>query len=421
MKIKSHMYANKRHDVLQTKWFWLFMFFSYFEPAYFSEIYVIDILYNACRIISFGIASFLLLRRGSIPKLIIGIFIYYIVQFIITITYGGNWISVISQGILSLGVTTVIYLISCYARDLLLPIILVTLEFLVYGNFISVIYAPTGLYRFRTTTGWWTDACWFMGIRNGMTNLYLLTGFVEILNVYIYPDRKQAKIRLGMFILTSTFTIICINFSQAVTVGTGSAGALVLLWVIFLAYFIVPKNIKMVNFGVAAIVNYIFFLLLIFFNIQYYFSFIIESLLKKSVTLTGRTILWKRSIEVIAEHFLTGYGVEYGEVMANRLRASASVSTTQNGFLDILYVGGVIQFFIFICIVLQVFLYTKRKKCEQKYQFLIGYITFEFFLCGQTESLVGMRLFAFFMIIYVVLTVVEKTETSRIMHKNNDN
>ncbi len=379
-----------KNDILKSELFWLIMLSAFFEPAYFSKIYYLDLVFDVLKIVGFIFTTILVVRRGRYPTLLICTLSYYLVIISITFFKAGDIKTIVLQAISSIGTVTTVYLMSIYIRDRFMHCIALVFELLVYGNCISVIVAPRGLYRFITVTGWWTDACWLLGIRNSMTLTYLLGFYIEWVNYYI---NKNEKIRFISYIAVSTYTIFQINFSSYILIGAGSAGGLVICWMFILLYFFIPKKIPLLNFFNAFILDVIVFVLLVFFRIQRVFASLIETFLHKTATLSGRVYLWERSIKVIGDSFIFGYGVEYGRQMAHRLKAAASVNTTQNGFLDILYNGGIVLFAVFLVVVFVCAYLLKKHSTNSEIDTFVGYVTFVFFLCCQSESMVGVRFF----------------------------
>ena len=54
-------------------------------------------------------------------------------------------------------------------------------------------------------------------------------------------------------------------------------------------------------------------------RLQNIFSFIIQNILGKDLTFTGRTRIWDNAIEFIKARFIIGYGKETGAVIASKL------------------------------------------------------------------------------------------------------
>ena len=366
------------------------MLLVYFEPAYFSQIHFLDMAFDLLKLASFAFSMFLLVKGGKYPVVYICTLFYYALLLAITYIMAGDVRTVFLQMISASGAVATLFLMSIYIRDWYIKCVITIFELLVYCNCLSVIIAPYGLYRYRTDTGWWTDACWFLGIRNGMSLTYIIMFYLEWLNYYL--DKKE-KNRFILYMVISSFTIFRINFSSANLIGSGSAGGLVICWTCVLLYYLVPKKLPFLDFFTAYILNICLFIFLVFFKIQRLFSTILEKYLHKSASLSGRTYLWERAIKQVQKSPWYGYGVEYGRDMAERLKTPASVNTTQNGFLDILYTGGAVLFIAFLITVFICAFLLNKYSLNTEVNFFVGYVTFIFFLCCQSESLVGVRFF----------------------------
>ncbi|WP_035764673.1 O-antigen ligase family protein [Butyrivibrio sp. NC2002] len=382
----------RKENLLSNELFWVLMLFVYFEPAYFSQLHYLDRVFDVMKVISFSIVLFLMIKGGKYPYIFLTTLLYY--AFMLSITYikAGDVKTIGFQFVSAIGAVVTAYLMSVYIRENFISCILIVFELLIYGNCLSVLVAPHGLYRFRTITGWWTDACWLLGIRNGMTLTYIIGFYLEWMN---YHFNKKARIRFIIYMIIASFTIVRINFSSSILIGAGSAGGLVTCWLCILAIFVLPKNIPLLNFTNAFLLDLVFFVLLVFFRIQRMFSFFIEKLLHKTVSLSGRVHLWEKAINVIADSPIWGYGAEYGVSMAARLKTPASVNTTQNGFLDIFYTGGIALFGLFMIMIFICAYLINTHYINQEISTFIGYVTFVFFLCCQSESMIGVRFFFF--------------------------
>lgn len=396
---------TKNENLLNADFFWIILLMAFFEPAYFSQIHYLDLFYDVMKVISFSITAVILIKKGEYPVVNCCTILYYILIISVTYLKYGDVKTIVFQSISAVGAVTTVFLMSEYIEDRFIKCVAFVFEVLVYGNCLSVLIAPHGLYRFMTVTGWWTDACWFLGIRNGMTLTYLIGFYIEWVNFYL--DRGE-KTRFVIYMIVSTFSIFRINFSSSILIGAGSAGGLVICWLCILAYFVMPKKIPFLNFFSAFFLDMIFFVLLVFFRIQRIFSYFLEKYLHKTATLSGRVYLWEKALKVIKKSIIFGYGAEYGKSMALRLKTPASVSTTQNGFLDILYTGGMVLFVVFLIIIIISAILIKRHSCDVEIDTFIGYVTFVFFLCCQSESLIGVRFFFYLQILVITSAYIQK-------------
>lgn len=371
-----------------------------FEPAWFSEFPIVDRLFDIGKVLGLAV-GLLFFFRNRINTVIVLSALYCAITCAITLMFEGSIMNAVSSSITCLSAVLLLYALLSDFQTSSIKALLLVFEFLIYGNLISVLCAPNGLYRLTQVTGWWTDACWFLGIRNGMTGTYVLGAFVELANVLINNYDKKSIVRCSAYFILSTASIFLINSSVTQMNVGGSAGGLTLIWAITLLYFILrffKRALRFFDIKFVMIANIAITVLLVFAHIQERLSYIIVDLLHKDVTLAGRNLLWDNAIQLIARSPWIGYGIEPGNVMASKLNFIASVSTTQNGWLDILYIGGI----LLLTVVIALLFYCSHRinNCNLSYQenFLICYMLFSFMLIGQTESLVGARFFAFLVI-----------------------
>ena len=122
-----------------------------------------------------------------------------------------------------------------------------------------------------------------------------------------------------------------------------SATGIVGIFLFLLMYFIFVfkgylKNIVKIKYGVAVSAFASFGI--IFFNLQTKFSFIVENILGKDLTFSGRSIIWKKSIEMVRAKPFFGFGYltssEYTYFLGN--------NHPHNYYLYILTMGGIVLF-----------------------------------------------------------------------------
>lgn len=83
----------------------------------------------------------------------------------------------------------------------------------------------------------------------------------------------------------------------------------------------------------------------VFLRIQKYFSYIIEVILKKSITFTGRTEIWDLSFRMIKRSPIFGYGVYEGNGL---IWWNNGYYYSHNGILEVMLQGGVVALIVFI-------------------------------------------------------------------------
>ena len=85
---------------------------------------------------------------------------------------------------------------------------------------------------------------------------------------------------------------------------------------------------------------------IVFFGIQSKFSWLIEGILGKSLTFTGRTTIWNSAFQQASKHFIFGSGIGTAQVFnAN------GVVYEHNQLLNLYYSGGLVALILFLLIV----------------------------------------------------------------------
>ena len=113
-------------------------------------------------------------------------------------------------------------------------------------------------------------------------------------------------------------------------------------------------------------------------KIQYLFDWLVVQILHKSLTFTGRTIIWDRVLVLIKRKPLLGYGFQTNEIVSNYLGNRAFVHA-HNTILDIVYKGGLLTLLVFFKMIYYPIheLYTSRKN---KLSSFISFILFCIFI-----------------------------------------
>ena len=148
---------------------------------------------------------------------------------------------------------------------------------------------------------------YFLGHRNNSIEYIIPAICFVCLNDYI-NDKKM-----------SLNNIILIIASILTVVFTWSANAiLVLLMLLILLYMpfkhLIHKFVTCINMLIMYIV---FFITIVIYRLQYYFSWLIVDILHKSLDFTYRTQIWDKSIYWIKKSLLMGYGYEMPDEPVN--------------------------------------------------------------------------------------------------------
>lgn len=122
-----------------------------------------------------------------------------------------------------------------------------------------------------------------------------------------------------------------------------------LFMILLIAFYFLP-NILALKGKILLLATILINFGIILFGLQQRFAWIIEGLLDRNLTLTGRTVIWKNVLDNMKGHWIFGNGIGSGVIFnAN------STTYEHNQMLNILFSGGIIALVIFIKILFMTF------------------------------------------------------------------
>ena len=265
-----------------------------FEPKLFVKFSALNYLYVAGIILSAIFISIKYIIIKKKPNAITFILIAYQLSYgLQTIIAHGD---ILMWGYLSIVLFTLSMVIPYYIQidkiKCLNSIVYVLCALLVVNTIISFIF-PNGI----------IDEIYFIGIRTRFTDvvfpLVVLTLIVDKLN-----GKRIGALSVFVIIL-SAFTILKFK------IATAYIGAFVFI-LCLLIFFIIIRRVKVnsaVAFGSIIIAALILNNLLVSNVIINAFSWLIEGVLGKSITLSGRTNIWEVAIDIVIKKPVFGYGM----------------------------------------------------------------------------------------------------------------
>lgn len=147
----------------------------------------------------------------------------------------------------------------------------------------------------------------------------------------------------------------------------------------------------------------LFWLGIVFFNIQYYFRYIIVDLLHKDITFTHRTLIWHIVLEKIKNKLYFGYGIPESHSIFKVIYpfgngTRTGIFSAHNQILQDLYEGGIVLFALFCLIyIISTISRTKNKLEKEKYIFFSIIIIF---IAYFAEALGRYAIFSMFITYY---------------------
>lgn len=275
--------------------------------------------------------------------------IYYLILSAVTLIHAGSFRNVILQGIQFVGFAMYLEIMCEENPEELFCSVLNVLMIYVLINLFLIIVIPSGLY----STAYY-DNNFLLGYDNQNIN-FMLPAMVLVLlkNLYYKKCKWQIVCIYGACLATS---ILIWSAATLIVVCTMSIFAFFCLRKKgFLLNEVLDGSFFNLTNGI--MFNIILCIGLIFFQIQYYFEFLIDVVLKRSMTLTNRSIIWQRTIPLIKRKWIWGYGKEAYADRALKLgfkEKSTAGLHAHNRFMETWYRGGIVLEVVYIAMLFHV-------------------------------------------------------------------
>lgn len=310
------------------------------QPQYFGTIDAIDRVYDIALPLLFIYLIYKHITLGIFNNALFFQSLFYVTIAIPTIIHSGD-IGALTIVVLQVMTLSMFANYGCNAYGVSFLYIAGSVYFLLaLVNLVTMFFFPSGLFNLEAV-----EHSWFLGHKNTLIK-YLIPGLYSF-GLASLIERQKFRITWYIYLVVAVIT----------TLIGGSSTSLVALFVFSVCYFVRNKQwkaIKIVNFYAPLIYNFAFFVLIVVFRMQDKFAYLIENVLGKQLTLTGRTDLWDRMLLCIAVRPLNGYGLEATTMIQERLEYW-NVSA-HNILTDYLYEGGI------LCIAVLFLLFAITKK-----------------------------------------------------------
>ena len=249
----------------------------------------------------------------------------------------------------------------CNAEKLLLNM----KRYFYFVTVVNYLYLLISVYLLKQSA----DDSLILGPSNSITAMLLFAIFSSALYDIVYLK----QIEKSTFILI----IVIVHTELLVWSGTGMIGCFIML--IYLVFGCVKsKSIfrkKRLSYAGLNFVAIGLFVTVTIFRTIEWFSFVIEDILQKDVTLTGRTVIWDFYIERILEAPIIGHGIAYSPYKG---------LFAHSGYLDIAVKSGFCGVILFILLVIVTG--KKLKSCNSNLTYnLIAVSLFSFEIMMLTE------------------------------------
>lgn len=259
------------------------------EPKIFTQYTIPTLIYSLANIIIFVV---LLLKtnryNGNVPK----VFIFWImlrVYLLMLMIINSNVNSLLQWGYLSLVVSNIILLINFATlkkeiKELLSAFTNVSIIYLII-NLLSLLMFDNGIIPSNNIYDNGDNDIYFLGIKVQYTFYIISTLATAGLEYILYNKKKK-------FIFAILLSIVLVLYANI------STGIICFLFGVILTF--VQKKFKL-KFSMKKVILFGLFIniAVIFFDIQNLFSYFIVNILHKNVSLTNRTYIWDKAIEII--------------------------------------------------------------------------------------------------------------------------
>ncbi len=317
----------------------LFLIIPYITPAKYVLGNFGDSIMDMWRVCSSFTALLIYLKKSKISPFIIFMSLYQLSNVISTCVHNVQNL----RGSLVIMLSNIAFAIIAelgiryYKRDFLTAMS-------IYGGLMCLImaatmfiYYPEGMDQKEFMDVLGDKNYYFLGHDNGS---FFVVFAVQVFSIINCIDKK-GKLTFG------TAVVWLFVDSAYIYVRSGAAvAAIVLMWLYIL--FCYKKNISDIfNFKTyIAAVLFLFFSVVVF-RLHVYFPFIVENVFHKSMTLSGRTIIWDRAFAYIRRSPIIGYGQETLPVLLEKF----GISHVHNIILEILYKSGIVGLSLYIVII----------------------------------------------------------------------
>lgn len=327
----------------------LLVFFINIPPAYLLLNDSISFVFEILQMIIFTILVILFAaysKRNGISLIVVLIVMFFGVYILSTYIHKGN-VSAAIKPLLNTFSLCSLFIINKKNVQLFIRAGLLYLEFVIFINLFTIFLFPSGLYKVQGNI----NNHYFLGHRNNSIEYLIPAICFSCINDYM-NGKKLSK---------NNIVLVCASFLTVFF--TWSANAILVMALLILTLYLPTKKIlqKVITCGNFFILYVIFFVSIVIYRLQYYFSWLIVDILHRSLDFTYRTYIWDKSLYWIKKSLFIGYGYESPTLKALKIGHSNSC---HNYVLDFMYMGGII---IVVVLLIVLFVVFKRLKNSTKY------------------------------------------------------
>lgn len=353
MRIKT----SKKTKVISARDFlWFIILICYLESPYLSRFQFMDILYTVGKLFSVG---FILLHIKKIRfNLVMVVIILLETALWISTLRAGTPLGSVSKQVIS--VTAFIFIIDIMLKEdakRCIRVLYIIMELLIYTNVVSMLLFPNGLYHPLAVAG--TKKYYFLGHQNAMGLYSTIAIVLGEFRLQVDEDENYKFRRLIFLEAVSIFYVI--------RVWSVTSLLSVTCIIIINFYNRISKKGWRVSLALSLVLNVLIFILVVLMQNLYFFSSFLQTVLRREVTLSGRTRLWSRAFSVFLQEPVWGVGQGQGNEIFG-------FATTHNRYMNTLFTGGIVGIVLFAILLILICKKLNNTK-ENVTRILISYFT----------------------------------------------
>ena len=267
-----------------------------------------------------------------------------------------------------------------------LDVITIVFELLIYVNLLTILIFPEGMYETRSFFDRQTEN-WILGLDNSQAPYYFIAIMVSILRTYYTTGKTKLNLR-NIALIAACIITVAIRWQATAVVGL----FIVLACLVFAGAL---RKIRAFNIWTCYLAVIILFFALVVANVSSNFSYIIQSVLRKDITLSARVSVWNRSLLFILQKPIFGYG----NVTLRHSYEMIGHAHAHNIFLQVMLTGGVLQLLPFFGI-----LFAAAKRIMMNRGHIISYVSmiilFALLIMLQVEAYINWNWFVIIQLAY---------------------
>lgn len=362
------MSGHKKFKIFHNRFFLTIILLFLLEPYYFESIEILDNIYKYGSFALTLILIIIAIKYNGINKSMIWTFSYFGIILISTFINNPSNIMPYMKSEFSALAMCMVFSIWMNRNPRVLIESFSIFELYIYINIFTIIIFPFA--------GSYYETNWFLGFKNFHIRTILPIVCMSLFRSYM--NAGCLTIRVAFLLFASALTFV-INES-----ATSLVGFAIFLGLLFffqrkekeLPWFVNLKTILIV-------IGIIFFIIVINQDISM-FSFLIENVLERNLTLTSRTRIWNLTFMLLTNHMIIGYG--FLSPTNFRLLYSSVYNHPHNYILYNMMSGGVVL--LITLLVGYILAHNKLKNNTNKiYGKIVLFCLCSFLVMGIAESI----------------------------------